>query len=117
MPVWRHTSVRLPYYTWLFRRKYRESLRRLENYYDEDESKQLRWVKCGFYAALCIGIAASVSVYFPAHFAFYFTVVYIVFTFGSRAVSPIIWQNIVNSYQIYKKDREGIKKQLYITEL
>lgn len=76
----------ITYYTWLFRRKYRESLQRLENYYDEDESKQLRWVKCGFYAALCIGIAASVSVYFPAHFAFYFTVVYIVFYvwFASR---------------------------------
>lgn len=69
----------LIYYTLLFRRKYTESLRRLEEYYDDDAYAQLKWVKCSFYTALTIGVMASVSVYFPSHFALYFTIVYIVF--------------------------------------
>lgn len=76
----------LIYYTLLFHRKYIESVRRLENYYDEDDRARLKWVKCGFYAALSVGIAASLSVYFSAHFALYFTVVYMIFYawFASR---------------------------------
>lgn len=69
----------ITYYTWLFRRKYAESLRRLESYYDEDAHMQLRWVKCGFYAALAVGITASVSAYFPPVLYSLFTIAYILF--------------------------------------
>ena len=69
----------ITYYTWLFRRKYAESLRRLESYYDDDAHTQLRWVKCGFYAALTVGIAASVSAYFPLSLYSLFTAAYTVF--------------------------------------
>jgi AraC-like DNA-binding protein len=66
-------------YTLLFRRKYAESLKRLEEYYDEDVHARLRWVKCGFYAALSIGIAAAVSAYLPASLYNLFTITYTLF--------------------------------------
>lgn len=69
----------ITYYTWLFRRNYAESLRRLESYYDEDARAQLQWVKCGFYAALAVGITASVSAYFPPVLYSLFTIAYILF--------------------------------------
>lgn len=69
----------ITYYTLLFRRKYAESLRRLEEYYDEDVHARLRWVKCGFYAALSIGIAAAISAYLPVSLYNLFTITYTLF--------------------------------------
>lgn len=69
----------ITYYTLLFRRKYAESLRRLEEYYDEDVHARLRWVKCGFYAALGIGIAAAISAYLPVSLYNLFTITYTLF--------------------------------------
>ena len=42
-------AVQLVCYTLLFRRKYAECLRLLEEYYDEDQHARLRWTKFGFY--------------------------------------------------------------------
>jgi AraC-like DNA-binding protein len=66
-------------YARLFRKKYAMSLRQLEEYYDEDEQGRLRWVKNGFYAALSLGIIATVSAYFPHSMYICFTIAYIVF--------------------------------------
>ncbi len=67
------------FYTWLFRKKYAMSLKQLEEYYDEDEQGRLRWVKNGFYAALSLGIIASVSAYFPFRMYICFLMAYIIF--------------------------------------
>ncbi len=72
-------GCQLVYYTIVFRRKYAESLHRLETYYDEDERARLRWVKNGFYAALLVGIVAAISVYLPLLLYNVFTVAYIIF--------------------------------------
>ena len=69
----------LTYYTWLFRRKYAESLAQLEDYYDEEQDSRLRWTKFGFYAALAVGVAASVSMWLPPMVYNLFTVGYVVF--------------------------------------
>lgn len=69
----------LIYYIILFRRKYAESLHKLENYYDEDERNRLKWVKFGFYAALTIGIVAAISTYLPRPLYNAFTVAYLLF--------------------------------------
>lgn len=76
----------LTYYTWLFRRKYAESLAQLEDYYDEEQDSRLRWTKFGFYAALAVGVAASVSMWLPPMAYNLFTVGYVVFYgwFSSR---------------------------------
>ncbi len=57
--------LQLIYYIFVFNRKYAESLRMLEEYYDEDQSDRLRWAKFSFYAALAVGIAAFVSILVP----------------------------------------------------
>lgn len=67
--------MQLTCYTIVFNRKYAESLRMLEEYYDEDQSIRLRWTKFSFYAALAVGIAAFVSVWLPP-------MAYNLFTFG-----------------------------------
>lgn len=67
------------FYTRLFRKRYAMSLQQLEEYYDEDEQGRLRWVKVSFYAALSVGIIASVSAYFPLWIYICFTIAYIVF--------------------------------------
>lgn len=72
-------GCQLLYYTFLFRKKYAESLRKLEDFYDEDERARLRWVRSGFYAALTVGIIATVSAYLPPLFYNVFTVIYIAF--------------------------------------
>lgn len=72
-------AVQLAYYTLVFRREYAESLRLLEEYYDEDQHTRLRWAKFGFYAALTVGIVASQSVWLPPTAYNLFTVGYILF--------------------------------------
>ena len=72
-------AVQLAWYTLVFRREYAESLRLLEEYYDEDQHTRLRWAKFGFYAALTVGIVASLSVWLPPAAYNLFTVGYVVF--------------------------------------
>lgn len=72
-------ACQLIYYIILFRRKYAESLHKLENYYDEDERNRLKWVKFGFYAALTVGIVAAISTYLPIPLYNTFTVAYLLF--------------------------------------
>lgn len=67
------------FYTRLFRKKYAISIKQLEDYYDEDEQGRLRWVQISFYAALSLGIIASVSAYFPFKFYVVFVMIYITF--------------------------------------
>lgn len=69
----------LIFYTCLFIKKYALSLRQLEDYYDEDEQGRLSWVKTSFFAALSIGIIASVSTYFPIWIDYWFVISYLVF--------------------------------------
>ncbi|NLX41460.1 MAG: AraC family transcriptional regulator [Bacteroidales bacterium] len=69
----------LIFYTWLFIKKYATSLRKLEDYYDEDEQGRLKWVKNSFYAALSIGILASVATYFPLWMRVCFIFTYLLF--------------------------------------
>lgn len=66
-------------YTRYFIKKYQVSLRRLEEYYDEDEQGRLKWVKISFFAALSLGIIASGSAYFPFRIYVCFVVTYILF--------------------------------------
>ncbi len=69
----------LIFYVCFFRKKYVRSLQQLEEYYDEDEQGRLRWVRNGFYAALSLGIIASVSAYYPYWMYICFLIVYIIF--------------------------------------
>ncbi|MGI6572382.1 MAG: helix-turn-helix domain-containing protein [Fermentimonas sp.] len=67
------------FYTRLFIKKYALSLKQLEDYYDEDEQGRLSWVKTSFFAALSIGVIASVSTYFPIWIDYWFVISYLVF--------------------------------------
>ncbi|MFT4221972.1 AraC family transcriptional regulator [Dysgonomonas sp.] len=69
----------LAYYTFLFRKKYAQCLKQLENYYNDDEGNRLRWVKVFFYMALSIGISALLSTYLPLFFSSFFVAAFIVF--------------------------------------
>lgn len=51
----------------------------MEDYYDEDEQGRLSWVKTSFFAALSIGIIASISTYFPIWIDYWFVISYLVF--------------------------------------
>lgn len=51
----------------------------MEDYYDEEQDSRLRWTKFGFYAALAVGVAASVSMWLPPMVYNLFTVGYVVF--------------------------------------
>lgn len=84
-------AVQLAYYTVIFRRKYVESLARLEDYYDDDLHGQLRWAKFGFYAALAVGIVACISSGLPSAAFNVFTMGYIVFYtwFANRFVNYV----------------------------
>ncbi|WP_234367669.1 helix-turn-helix domain-containing protein [Parabacteroides pacaensis] len=84
-------AVQLAYYTIIFRRKYVESLARLEDYYDDDLHGQLRWAKFGFYAALAVGIVACISSGLPSAAFNVFTMGYIVFYtwFANRFVNYV----------------------------
>ncbi len=69
----------LIFYTRLFIRKYALSVQQLEEYYDEDEQGRISWVKTSFFAALTIGIFASVSTYFPFWIDYWFVTAYLIF--------------------------------------
>lgn len=69
----------LAYYTFLFRKKYTQCLKQLEDYYNDDEENRLRWVKVFFFMALTIGIATLLSTYLPLFFKSYFVGAFIVF--------------------------------------
>jgi fermentation-respiration switch protein FrsA (DUF1100 family) len=110
-------AVQLVCYTLLFRRKYAECLRLLEEYYDEDQHARLRWTKFGFYAALSVGIAASLSVWLPPVAYNIFTVGYILF-YGWFAVSAAKTDPrlkavaTVSMYDMGSAARNGLKKAL-----
>lgn len=72
-------GVQLVSYVVMFRRKYAESLARLEDYYDDDQQYHLQWAKLGFYAALGVGVMAFISVWMSAVAYCVFTLAYIVF--------------------------------------
>lgn len=69
----------LVYYTLLFRRLYGECIKKLSEYYDEDEDKRLHWIKECFYMALLIGIMASFASSLPPFYYNFFTLLYTVF--------------------------------------
>ena len=83
--------AQLVYYTVVFRRRYAESLARLEEYYDDDLHGRLRWVKFGFYAALGVGVAACISSGLPSAAFNVFTMAYIAFYtwFANRFVNYV----------------------------
>lgn len=66
----------LGFYTRLFRREYRKSLRQAEEYYDEEQDKRLGWVKFCFYSALGIGIFAFFSLFMDTFFYSFFILIY-----------------------------------------
>lgn len=69
----------LMYYVYLFRKKYSECLKKLQDYYNEEEDNRLRWVKVSFYMALTVGIMALLITYLPMYFSRYFVVAIIMF--------------------------------------
>jgi AraC-like DNA-binding protein len=87
----------LVFYVRLFKKKYAVSIKQLEDYYDEDEQGRLRWVKISFYAALSLGIIASVSAYFPFKFYVVFVMIYIIF----YAWFAIRFINFLSNFDFY----------------
>ncbi|MFV0468219.1 MAG: helix-turn-helix domain-containing protein [Dysgonomonas sp.] len=69
----------IAYYTYLFRLRYNECLRSLEEYYEDDEQVRLRWVKFSFYGALTIGIFALISLFLNLYFYILFSILYTVY--------------------------------------
>ncbi|MDR2951377.1 MAG: helix-turn-helix domain-containing protein [Prevotella sp.] len=67
------------YYILLFRKKYAQYLKQLDDYYDEDEDNRLRWVKVSFYMALCIGVLALFMSYLPLQYVGCFISAIIIF--------------------------------------
>lgn len=55
--------LQLIYYTVLFSKQYKQCLKQLEEYYDEDESYRINWIRTIFYTALGIGILVLISLF------------------------------------------------------
>lgn len=69
----------LIYYIFLFRKKYSQCLKQLEDYYNEDEDSRFRWINIYFYLALFIGIMALFYTYIPFAYSFIFIILLIAF--------------------------------------
>lgn len=65
-------------YTTHFTTSFRHTLRRVENYYDEDERGRLRWVERGFYGMLAIGLMALGCLFFGIWFYLLFVPAFVV---------------------------------------
>lgn len=55
--------TQLIFYTVLFRNKYALCLKQIQEYYDDDEDKRLRWVRNVFYTALTLGLTALFTLF------------------------------------------------------
>ena len=71
--------AQLTYYTVIFHQKYVAALRKLEEYYDEDEQSRLSWAQFGFFAALTVGVLAFFSAWLTPSLYNVFTVLYTLF--------------------------------------
>lgn len=71
--------AQLTIYTITFQRAYQQTLREVEEYYDEEEERRMRWVRYGFSSALCIGVMALLLPYCGPWFYFFFVVFYSVY--------------------------------------
>lgn len=71
--------AQLTYYTVIFHQKYVAALRKLEEYYDEDEQSRLSWAQFGFFAALTVGVLAFFSTWLTPSLYNVFTVLYTLF--------------------------------------
>jgi len=66
-------------YVSLFRKKYTQCIKQLQDYYNEIEDRRLHWVKVYFYMALSIGILVLISTHLPLFYCTFLFVIYIVF--------------------------------------
>lgn len=71
--------LQLIYYTVLFSKQYRQCLKQLEEYYDEDESYRIKWIRTIFYTALGIGILVLISLFLNGFGNNAFIVIYTAF--------------------------------------
>lgn len=82
-------ACQLVYYYFLFRKEYRECVRRLEEHYDDDEEERLHWIRNCFYSALCIGILALMSVALPISLAVFDSFVLVYTLYYAYIVSTV----------------------------
>lgn len=73
-PAWRMTTLTVEalaylsyicYLTAYFNRKFRKSVKRIEDVYDDDMMLRLRWVRTFFYGALGVGLVALLAAMVP----------------------------------------------------
>lgn len=60
--------VQLAYYTFIFRKRYKQCIKQIEDYYDEDEVVRLKWIRNCFYMALTIGGLVLLNTYLPLRY-------------------------------------------------
>lgn len=67
-------------YTYLFHKNHQSYLKKVDNFYAEQESKRFRWILISFYAALTLGLMALiVTLFFSTIIGVLFSVLIIVF--------------------------------------
>lgn len=71
--------MQLAYYVYRYNQKHSEGIKMMEQYYDDDLHQSLSWTKFGFYAALTVGVVASVSALLPFKVYTIFTISYVIF--------------------------------------
>lgn len=94
------------YYTIVFRRHFLTCLKKLEDYYDEDQQARLRWIKLGFFSAVGVGLLAIIStfgnifIYFLFILAYtayysYMTIRFNNYRLWADALVPVVAENVV----------------------
>ena len=58
-------TLQMVFYTWFYIRKSRQSLRILEDSYDDDLTNIYKWTNVLFYSALVVGVSRSLRLYGP----------------------------------------------------
>jgi AraC-like DNA-binding protein len=107
-------------YTVLFIRNYMRYVKKVDNYYSEQESAYLRWIRVSFFLALTVGIGA-LTLSFTDNTLNYcvFTMIFIVFytSFGIQLVNYGFRFNDIE--RIFTEDtpaKEEIKKQSLVSQ-
>ncbi|MDU1891999.1 MAG: helix-turn-helix domain-containing protein [Dysgonomonas sp.] len=100
-------------YTILFHQNYRDYLKKIDNYFAEQESKRFRWISLSFYAALALGsMALIVTLFFSTIIGVIFSVLIIGFYsyYGIQFINyAFLFQNIesvIIDNQLIEKENE-----------
>ncbi len=63
--------VQFSYYFYIFRREYKRYIKRIEEYYDENEETKVKWIQNNFYISVAFPFIAMLIVAIPSNYVYY----------------------------------------------